>query len=77
MTPAGLCDACRHQQLVPNTRGSVFSLCQRSRTEPERFPRYPRLPVTECPGFVKRTPHDPAQDGRGLESADPPDRAQQ
>jgi hypothetical protein len=26
-SPAGLCDRCRHQRLVPNTRGSVFSLC--------------------------------------------------
>jgi len=47
---AGLCDNCRHQQLVPNTRCSVFSLCQRSRTDPA-FPRYPRLPVLSCPGF--------------------------
>jgi hypothetical protein len=47
---AGLCDRCRHQQLVPNTRGSVFSLCRRSRTDPA-FPRYPRLPVASCPGF--------------------------
>jgi hypothetical protein len=46
----GLCDACRHQRLVPNTRGSVFSLCERSREDPD-FPRYPRLPVLCCPGF--------------------------
>jgi hypothetical protein len=46
----GLCDACRHQRLVPNTRGSVFSLCERSREDPD-FPRYPRLPVLRCPGF--------------------------
>ena len=39
--PAGLCDTCRHQQLVPNRRGSVFSLCLRSRTEPDRFPALP------------------------------------
>jgi hypothetical protein len=45
-----LCDRCRHQRLVPNTRGSVFSLCERSRTD-DRFPRYPRLPVLECVGF--------------------------
>jgi hypothetical protein len=51
---AGLCDSCRHQQIVPNTRGSTFSLCRRSRTEPERFPRYPRLPVEQCPGFEQR-----------------------
>jgi hypothetical protein len=47
--PVGLCDSCRHQQLVPNTRGSVFSLCLRSRAEPA-YPRYPRLPVLACPG---------------------------
>jgi hypothetical protein len=51
---AGLCDSCRHQQPVPNTRGSVFSLCLRSRAEPERFPRYPRLPVTRCEGHEPR-----------------------
>jgi len=56
MSPAsrnGLCDSCVHQKLVPNTRGSVFSLCLRSRAEPE-YPRYPRLPVLSCPG------HEPA-----------------
>lgn len=46
----GLCDSCRHQQLVPNTRGSVFSLCLRSREDP-RYLRYPRVPVTSCPGY--------------------------
>ena len=46
----GLCDSCRHQRLVPNTRGSVFSLCERSRTDPA-YPRYPRVPVLRCPGF--------------------------
>lgn len=58
---AGLCDSCRHQQLVRNTRGSVFSLCRRSRSEPERYPRYPRLPVTRCDGFERR-PTAPAAD---------------
>ncbi len=49
--PAGLCNSCRHQQIVRNTRGSVFSLCRRSKTEPERFPRYPRVPVMRCEGW--------------------------
>ena len=31
---AGLCNRCRHQQIVRTTRGSVFSLCRRSRTSP-------------------------------------------
>jgi hypothetical protein len=52
---AGLCDTCRHQQIVRNTRGSTFSLCRRSKTEP-RFPRYPRLPVVECAGWEQRSP---------------------
>ena len=46
----GLCDSCAYQQIVRNTRGSVFSLCLRSRDEPE-FPRYPRVPVLECRGY--------------------------
>jgi len=66
MTPsrpeAGLCDRCLHQRLVPNTRGSVFSLCERSRTEPA-YPRYPRLPVLSCPGF-EPAPVPPAPERR-------------
>jgi hypothetical protein len=50
---AGLCDSCVHQRVVKNTRGSVFSLCRRSKNEPERYPRYPRLPVTECAGYER------------------------
>lgn len=46
---AGLCDSCAHQRVVCNTRGSAFSLCERSRDDPA-YPRYPRLPVTACPG---------------------------
>ncbi|HEX5763624.1 MAG TPA: hypothetical protein VFY04_10965 [Solirubrobacterales bacterium] len=50
---AGLCDSCRHQKLVRNTRGSTFSLCLRSRSD-ERFPRYPRIPVGSCAGYERR-----------------------
>lgn len=53
---AGLCDTCRHQQMVRNTRGSAFSLCRRSKDEPDRFPRYPRLPVQSCAGYERREP---------------------
>ncbi len=57
---AGLCDECRHQQLVPNSRGSVFSLCRRSRTDPS-FRRYPPIPVLSCRGFEPGRPDpDPA-----------------
>jgi hypothetical protein len=47
---AGLCDRCKHQQEVRNTRGSIFSLCLRSREDPA-YPRYPRLPVLACRGY--------------------------
>jgi hypothetical protein len=50
---AGLCDTCEHQQLVRNTRGSTFSLCRRSREDPD-YPRYPRIPVLDCPGYGRR-----------------------
>ena len=53
--PAGLCASCRHQRIVRTTRGSTFSLCERSRTEPDRYPRYPRLPVTACGGHERRS----------------------
>jgi hypothetical protein len=51
---AGLCDTCRCQQVVRNTRGSVFSLCLRSKDEPDRYPKYPRLPVVRCDGYEPR-----------------------
>jgi hypothetical protein len=57
---AGLCDRCRHQRVIRNTRGSEFSLCELSKTDPD-FPRYPRLPVLECTGFRERP--DPQQEG--------------
>lgn len=47
---AGLCDSCRHQKLIQNTRGSTFSMCERSKTD-QRYPKYPRLPVVECEGW--------------------------
>jgi hypothetical protein len=46
----GLCDSCRHQRLVRTGRGSVFTMCLRSRTD-SSFPKYPRVPVTECRGY--------------------------
>jgi hypothetical protein len=54
---AGLCDSCAHQRIVRNTRGSSFSLCERSRTDPG-FPRYPRLPVRTCRGYERRSDSD-------------------
>ncbi len=53
MQRAGLCDSCRHQKLVRNTRGSTFSMCERSKLEPE-YPKYPRIPVVRCGGYERR-----------------------
>jgi len=51
--PVGLCESCAYQRRVRNTRGSTFSLCERSRAEPA-YPRYPRLPVIDCVGYELR-----------------------
>jgi hypothetical protein len=49
----GLCVSCQHMQLVRTDRGSVFYQCQRSTTD-LRYPKYPRLPVLQCPGYGVR-----------------------
>lgn len=59
--PVGLCESCAYQRIVRNTRGSSFSLCERSREDPA-FPRYPRLPVLACGGYARREPA-PLPDG--------------
>ncbi|HEY4612743.1 MAG TPA: hypothetical protein VII11_07140 [Bacteroidota bacterium] len=50
---AGLCERCKHARVVESTRGSAFSLCELSATNP-RFPKYPRLPVLSCSGFEEK-----------------------
>jgi hypothetical protein len=46
----GLCFTCQHMRPVRTDRGSVFYMCQRSKTDPG-YPQYPGLPVLECPGY--------------------------
>ena len=55
---AGLCLTCTHSRKIQSDRGSIFFLCQLSETDPA-FPRYPRLPVLSCPGYVP-APASPA-----------------
>jgi hypothetical protein len=56
MTPGnpavGLCAACQHARLIRSDRGSIFYLCGLSAQDPA-FPKYPRLPVLECSGYVR------------------------
>ena len=53
MAAFGLCDSCRHQRLVRTGRGSVFTMCLKSREDPA-FPKYPRVPVEQCAGYLRR-----------------------
>lgn len=50
---AGLCPTCVHARRVRSARGSDFLMCARSKDD-RRYPKYPRLPVTNCPGFEER-----------------------
>ena len=49
----GLCDSCRHQRIVRSGRGSVFTMCLKSREDPA-FPKYPRVPVEACDGYERK-----------------------
>jgi len=51
----GLCRACRHALLNETRRGPVYLRCSRAAWD-TALPRYPRLPVTQCPGFERREP---------------------
>jgi hypothetical protein len=55
MARFGLCDSCRHQRIVRSGRGSVFTMCLKAREDPT-FPKYPRVPVTACSGYERRSP---------------------
>jgi hypothetical protein len=53
-TPAvGLCANCVHSRFIESAKGSRFLLCQLSQSNPD-FPKYPRLPVLSCPGYVSK-----------------------
>ena len=50
---AGLCADCVHARRVESERGSVFVMCQLSATDAS-FPKYPRLPVLSCAGYLRK-----------------------
>lgn len=56
-SPAGLCESCRHVEVVTSAHGSTFFLCRLSFEDP-RFPKYPVLPVAVCSGYVPRQPSE-------------------
>lgn len=47
----GLCESCANVKVVETRKGSRFYLCQLSEVDP-RFPKYPRLPVLRCIGYL-------------------------
>jgi len=49
--PAGLCESCANVRIIDTRRGSRFFMCQLSEIDP-RFPKYPRIPVLRCLGYV-------------------------
>lgn len=49
----GLCARCDHARSIESGKGSTFWLCGLHSSDP-RFPKYPRLPVVQCPGFSAR-----------------------
>lgn len=50
----GLCAECVHSRQIRSDRGSLFYFCALSETDAS-FPKYPRLPVLACSGYVKKT----------------------
>lgn len=50
----GLCALCVHARVIRSSKGSEFWLCGRSQQEPERFRKYPPLPVLRCAGLERR-----------------------
>jgi hypothetical protein len=48
---AGLCETCQRVRRITSDRGSKFYLCKLS-TVDQRYPKYPRLPVLNCDGYV-------------------------
>lgn len=51
----GLCDTCQNAKLIRNTRGSVFLMCELSKTD-DGYPKYPPVPIVQCQGY--RPPDD-------------------
>ena len=51
----GLCLHCRNVRIIRSARGPVYYLCQLAATNLQ-FPKYPRLPVLKCSGFMQKEP---------------------
>ena len=54
----GLCAHCGYAKTIVSAKGSRFTLCNKSQEDP-RFPKYPRLPVLACSGYVAEAAPEP------------------
>lgn len=57
MIDPGLCLSCQHALIRPTKKGTTYLRCGLAATD-DRFPKYPRLPVTFCRGLAPQSPHD-------------------
>jgi hypothetical protein len=57
----GLCLDCLHAHRIQSDRGSTFYRCKLSATDPA-FPKYPRLPVAQCAGHIRKVIGDATND---------------
>lgn len=55
---AGLCASCLYARPIESDRGSIFILCELSLVDPW-FPKYPRLPVLSCQGYIRGMANPP------------------
>ncbi len=57
---SGLCGECEHAKIVRSARDSEFTLCGLHNSLPDKFQKYPPIPVVVCAGYapsVKLTPN--------------------
>jgi hypothetical protein len=54
---SGLCGSCVHARRIVSAKESMFTLCQLGFSD-TRFPKYPRLPVLRCEGFLRGSSGD-------------------
>ena len=48
----GLCGNCEHATIVRSAKGSEFTLCSLHKSFPDKFQKYPPVPVVICSGYM-------------------------
>lgn len=50
----GLCGQCIHARTIRSAKGSTFWLCGSPLVDLGMLPKYPPLPVHQCPGYAAK-----------------------